>query len=78
MPNETEMRKVVCEPCGDRGWDSSGSSPCQSCGGDAATPDGRRALLGRQGKRRYCGMCDSWTNRRECRECGAPTDKAEV
>ena len=30
-------------------------------------------------KRRYCGMCDKWVpaNQRECKSCGADTDKAD-
>jgi hypothetical protein len=28
-------------------------------------------------KRRYCEMCDLWTNDNPCKECGAVTTKAE-
>ena len=28
-------------------------------------------------KRRYCEMCDVWTNANPCPECGAVTTKAE-
>lgn len=28
-------------------------------------------------KRRYCEMCDVWTNQNPCKECGASTSPAE-
>lgn len=25
--------------------------------------------------KRYCEMCETWTSKRECKECGMPTRK---